>query len=110
MSKEMMVRLELGAASVVMMSEGVAYSPDVADDMMRRATEALKSSVQMAVEDGIPVIDDEVSKYFDDLCTCDDEDCECEGGDDCECDDAEEEMLTERQFIERLMKGLVDGD
>ena len=111
MSKEIMVRLELGSASVMFMAEGVAYNPDVADDMVKRAQQSLKYAVDLAVTTGIPEgyldLEDD-----DDVCTCDDEDCECEAGE-CECKnsgDGEPTQMTEREYIEKILRGLDDGN
>ena len=108
MPKEMMIRLSLGEADVLMMAEGVSYNPDIADDMVKKAQESLHKAVKLAVEVGIPVPDDTRSED-DDSCGCD-EDCEnCDGFcDDCECEQPDE--LTDREFIEKLLKGLTDGD
>ena len=108
MPREMMIRLSLGEADVLMMAEGVSYNPDIADDMVKKAQESLEKAVKLAVEVGIPVPDDTRSED-DDSCGCD-EDCEnCDGFcDDCECERPDE--LTDREFIEKLLKGLTDGD
>jgi len=110
MSKEIMVRIDLGSASVTFMAEGVAYNPDVADDMVRRAQQSLQYAVDMAINMGIPQGWDELDD--DDECECDNE--ECEGADgDCECPPSEDDavrQLTDREFLEKLMKGLTDGD
>jgi hypothetical protein len=108
MPREMMIRLSLGEADVLMMAEGVSYNPDIADDMVKKAQESLQKAVKLAVEVGIPVPDDTKSED-DDACGCE-EDCEnCDGFcDDCECEQPDE--LTDREFIEKLLKGLTDGD
>ena len=108
MSKEIMVRIDLGSASVTFMAEGVAYNPDVADDMVRRAQQSLQYAVDMAINMGIPQGWDEL----DDGCQCDNEECDCADGD-CECPPSEDDtvrQLTVREFLEKLMKGLTDGD
>jgi len=108
MPREMMIRLSLGEADVLMMAEGVSYNPDIADDMVKKAQESLQKAVKLAVDVGIPVPDDTKSED-DDACGCE-EDCEnCDGFcDDCECEQPDE--LTDREFIEKLLKGLTDGD
>lgn len=110
MSKEIMVRLELGSASVMFMAEGVAYNPDVADDMVKRAQQSLQVAVDMAVNMGVP--DGWTELEDDDACTCDDEDCECVEGE-CECSDTPRKpprQLTEREFIDKILRGLDDGN
>ena len=111
MSREMMIRLSLGEADVLMMAEGVSYNPDIADDMVKKAQESLCVAVNLAVDVGIPVPDDASSMFIeeDEDCECD-EDCEnCDGScDECECESPDE--MTDREFIEKLLKGLTDGD
>lgn len=109
MPREMMIRLSLGEADVLMMAEGVSYNPDIADDMVKKAQESLEKAVKLAVEVGIPVPDDTKSDWDDDSCNCDDDCDDCDGNsDDCECERPSE--LTDREFIEKLLKGLTDGD
>ena len=105
-----MVRIDLGSASVMFMAEGVAYNPDVADDMVRRAQQSLQYAVDMAINMGVPQGWDELDD--DDACQCDDEECECVEGE-CECKDTGNDsvrQLTDREFLEKLMKGLEDGN
>jgi hypothetical protein len=110
MSKEIMVRIDLGSASVMFMAEGVAYNPDVADDMVRRAQQSLQYAVDMAISMGFPQGWDELDD--EDACQCDIEDCDCTEGE-CECSTSSNDpvrQLTDREFLEKLMKGLEDGN